>query len=194
MKKMIAITGADGTGKSTLSEYLCHCKSNFQEVSIWDAMDSNLFHSKKDIDNYLCSLEPNARLLFLSHALEQALAKGKASEAEVLVLNGYYYKYFASEMALGADKDLAHKLISFFPAPNLVIKLEATEEIAFSRKEKLSRYECGTQSAIESNFVSFQKKVSNEWGSFDQTHWKFISSDFPKETVFSKALELIESL
>ena len=105
--KLIAITGTDGTGKSTLCRNLCAKYSTFKEVSIWDAMSGSLFHSKKDIDEYLCSLSANARLLFLSHALIQALDMAGKSKVEVLLLNGYYYKYFASELALGADLELS---------------------------------------------------------------------------------------
>lgn len=193
MKKMIAITGADGTGKSTLIERLVSDNQGFVEVSIWDAMDRNLFHSKGDIDNYLCSLTSNARLLFLAHALIQGLEKARASSAKILILNAYYYKYFASELALGADPKLVQQLISFFPQPDLVLKLETSEEIAFGRKERLSQYECGVQAPTQENFVEFQKRALAKWSFYDQSNWAIISTNRPKEEVFAAASNLIEA-
>ena len=62
MKKLIAITGNDGTGKSTLIAHLLNSHPEMREVSIWDPMSAGLFESKSEIDNYLCQLTPNARV------------------------------------------------------------------------------------------------------------------------------------
>jgi dTMP kinase len=191
MMKIIAITGTDGTGKSTLCSNLCVKYPNFREVSIWDAMNGSLFHTKKDIDTYLCSLSPNARLLFLSHALMQAFDIAQKSEVQVLLLNGYYYKYFASELALGADQSLVNKMMATFPVPDLIIELVGTPEVSFARKEKLSRYECGLENPSFAAFQAFQKKVIAEFQAFDRSDWKTISSELPIDRVFKECLKLI---
>ena len=192
MMKMIAITGADGTGKSTLCKNLCAKYPNFKEVSIWDAMDESLFQTKKEIDAYLCSLSANARLLFLSHALIQALDKAKKSGAEVLLLNGFYYKYFASEIALGADLALVKSMIEILPKPNLVIELSINSDVSFTRKDKLSRYECGLESPSSETFTAFQEKVLNAFQIYDRSDWKLISSELSMEEVFNQADKLIQ--
>ena len=189
--RLIAITGTDGTGKSTLCKNLCEKYPTFKEVSIWDAMSGSLFHTKKDIDKYLCSLSANARLLFLSHALIQAVDLAKKSEAEVLLLNGYYYKYFASELALGADLDLVKMMIRTFPKPEVNIELIANPDITFARKEKLSRYECGLQVPSLEAFQNFQSKVLMEWKVFDRKDWKTISSELSIDDVFNECLKFI---
>ena len=193
MKKLIVITGGDGSGKSTLINGLLAKSDQLREVSIWDAMDANLFKTKADIDNYLCTLTANARALFLAHALVQGLEKAHASSEAVLVANGYYYKYFASELALGADMELIKKLVSFCPKPDLVIKLEINSHSAFSRKERLSRYECGLHSPSEETFVAFQKQADVAWAHFDQAGWHVISGELPKETLNDQAYALIKS-
>lgn len=191
--RLIAITGTDGTGKSTLCRNLCAKYATFKEVSIWDAMNGSLFHSKKDIDNYLCSLSANARLLFLSHALIQALDLAKKSRAEVLLLNGYYYKYFASELALGADKELVKKMIGIFTKPEINIELSGDPKVTFSRKEKLSRYECGLQVPSMETFQEFQKRVLVEWGFFDRSEWNIISSEDSIDEVFNNCIKMIDA-
>ena len=189
--RIIAITGADGTGKSTLCRKLCIEYPHFREVSIWDAMEGSLFHSKKDIDNYLCSLSSNARLLFLSHALIQALELGINSRADVLLINGYYYKYFASELALNADPELVDMMIATFPAPDLAIELVGDIKTNFSRKDKLSRYECGLQTPSLETFKGFQKKVIANFQTFDRKGWITISSKLTIDEVFNESLNSI---
>lgn len=190
--KIIAITGTDGTGKSTLCRNLCSKYPDFIEVSIWDAMDGSLFHTKKDIDTYLCSLSPNARLLFLSHALIQSLDMARNSGASTLLLNGYYYKYFASELALGADTTLVNKMIEAFPVPDLIIELIGDPDISFERKDKLSRYECGLQTPSFETFQEFQKKVVVKFQNFERSKWKSISTELSIDEVFNACISLIE--
>lgn len=190
--KIIAITGTDGTGKSTLCRNLCSKYPDFREVSIWDAMEGSLFHTKKDIDTYLCSLSSNARLLFLSHALIQSLDMARNSGASTLLLNGYYYKYFASELALGADTTLVNKMIEAFPVPDLIIELIGDPDISFERKDKLSRYECGLQTPSFETFQEFQKKVVTIFQNFDRSKWKSISSKLSIDEVFNACIKLFK--
>lgn len=193
-RKMIVITGADGSGKSTLVDALMASGLEAEVVSIWDAMDKNLFKSKEDIDNYLCELAPNARLLFLTHALVQSMESALKASDKTLIFNGYCYKYFGSEMALGASTDLVDQLQLLFQNPDLVIKLDIEDDLAFSRKQKLSRYECGVQLPSEVNFKSFQKLAVQKWAYFDQSDWETIDGALTKEEVLIKSLELIKSL
>lgn len=190
--KLIAITGLDGTGKSTLCRNVCRKFPKFRTVSIWDTMDGSLFHTKKDIDTYLCTLSANARLLFLSHALMQALDKALKSDAETLVLDGYYYKYFASELALGANATLVKKLMEAFPVPDLVIKLVSDPTVSYAQKDMLSSYECGLQTPSLEKFKAFQERVAFEFQQFERTNWKTIPATLAIDEVFSQFLKFID--
>lgn len=196
MPKLICITGLDGAGKSTLVERLSTQFSSVAVSNIWDIMDGSIetvpFKSKADIDTYLCELTADSRLLFLAHALQFSIDKALQSEKEIILLNGYYYKYFATEMALGANVGLVEHLIKSFPTPDLVIKLELDVESSLKRKERLSKYECGAQPTSNSNFLNFQALVSEKWESFNQLNWKFISSAQSKQDVFDQAINTIK--
>lgn len=193
MKKLIAITGNDGTGKSTLIAHLLNSHPEMREVSIWDPMSAGLFESKSEIDNYLCQLTPNARVQFLSHALTQAFESAMQSDSEVLLLNGYFYKYFASELAFGADLDLVQALIRSYKTPNLVIKLEAEISMTAKRKKYYSQYECGCQEPISEHFVSFQKRVLPLWDTFDSKDWAIISAELEPAVIWEHAEYLIQT-
>lgn len=191
IKKFITITGPDGSGKSTLMERLCKTNPNFREVSIWDAMQGGLFSSKQAIDDYLCSLDANARVLFLAHALKQSLFLAK--DHEILLLNGYYYKYFATELALGASVELVDDLITFFPPSDLVIRLNIPSEVSFDRKQKLSKYECGAREATKENFIDFQLRTQEHWKNFDQNNWVEIDGTLDRDEVYRLAFDSIQN-
>ncbi|MDO7613673.1 MAG: hypothetical protein MUQ75_05485, partial [Crocinitomicaceae bacterium] len=168
-QKMIVVTGTDGSGKSTVINSIIHSGIEAHVISIWDAMDDNLFPSRSDVDQYLCKLTSNARLLFLAHALHHAMVKAQSSN-KTLLFNGYYYKYFASELVLEADSMLVNQLMALFPLPDLVIKLEVDYETAFKRKQSLSSYECGLQAPSETSFKEFQRLAAKSWSHFDQAN------------------------
>lgn len=196
MSKLIVITGADGTGKTTLIKRLatefesCYC------ASVWDLLrQSNNtlpFKSKSDIDLFLCALTPNSRLLFLAHALRFSIDKALQSDAETILMDSYYYKYFASELALGADLVLLKALIQSFPEPDLLIELQLPLHEILKRKESYSRYECGL--APEGNIVgfeSFQEKVSAQWRTFEFKHHYKINASQSIEQVSDEVMDII---
>lgn len=191
---IICVTGPDGSGKSTLIENLVSELPSAKEVTIWDALnnqDAILFNNKKDVDDYLCILSPDARLLFLAHALKYAIDKALESGSETIFLNAYYYKYFASEAALGAHKDLVSKLEISFPVPDKTIFLSLPPEISASRKKHLSRYECGCKEATLKNFIDFQKKANLAFEAYIQPDWFVLNAEDSHEALKEKALQII---
>jgi len=193
MKKIICITGLDGTGKSTVVHALHKIHPQAYVVSVWDILNHHpglLFSSKKDVDTYLCNLTPDARLLFLAHALKYGIDKALESESDLVILNAYYYKYFASELALGASAELVRSLEKTFPEPNTVIKLELDVETAAKRKKTFSRYECGTKTADEINFINFQKQVSQYWSNFKGSAFSTVNASASAEEIIKRVLQL----
>ncbi len=167
MSRLICITGPDGAGKSTLIANVCKSLQDVHVAGIWDILSGNAglpLGDKTAIDNYLCALTPNARLLFLTHALQFACDRAENSGKKIILWNSYYYKYFASEITLGADHKLAEMLAGFFNTPALTLFLELDAHAAAARKKKLTRYECGLAVTPDAaSFIAFQMEVQKTW-------------------------------
>jgi thymidylate kinase len=191
---IICVTGLDGSGKSTLINHLIPEVSNAIEVSIWDALNTGklaLFSSKKEVDDYLCMLSPNARLLFLAHALQYAIDTALISSADTIFINAYYYKYFSSEKALGADQKLIDSLIESLPKPDITIYLSISSEISAGRKKHRSQYECGCKEATVANFIIFQKKTDRVFKTYIQPEWFELDAENSSEILKQQTLKII---
>lgn len=199
MKRIICITGGDGAGKSTLVNGLKAKLPQAYEAGIWDLLgsgDASLpFQSKRQIDAFLCGLTPDSRLLFLAHALKWSIDTAMASDHELILLNAYYYKYFATELALGADPLLVAGLAERFPRPDVVIRLDLAFGEAAKRKNKLSRYECGTVDVPSREaFLSFQEKALQQWDAFDQSGWYGLDARLSPEVLQDASMEIIAGM
>lgn len=170
--KMICVTGPDGSGKTTqiarIAEILERSgQHKVAAVTIWDLLldptckGKVLFDDPAAVDRYLSILSPTSRALFLYHCFHEALELGKRRGADVLLLNAYWYKYYATEVAHGGDPALLRRLAEeIFPRPALTFHLGIAPEQAFARKERLSGYESGfARQKDEAAFVGFQRKA-----------------------------------
>ncbi len=199
MTKIICITGIDGAGKNTLIDLLAKKLESFVIADIWDSFNNKIakkiFNSKTEIDKYLCNLTPDSRLFFLSHALKYSIERALKSKTDYILVNAYYYKYFASEISLGANSTIVKKLIDFFPNPDFVFKLEIAVEIAAKRKQKLSKYECGVvKSANTNNFIQFQKLVKKEWGQFQNDNMIILDATKKPEHLLNEVMKIINHI
>ena len=159
----------DGVGKNSVIDALLEQFPKAINAEIWQPMyeKSSPFSSKQAVDDYLCSLSPEARSLFLAHALLESTQQALNSEAALVFLNAYYFKYFASERTLGASSNFIKNLISNFPKPDLVIQITCNPEIVVQRKKRFSRYECGcAATGNATDFVEFQAKTAENWSEF----------------------------
>ena len=172
--KLICVTGPDGSGKTTqigrIAELLERGgKHTIAPVTIWDLLldpsskGKLIFNEPAQVDRYLSILHPTSRTLFLYHCMHEALVLAGKRGADVLLINAYWYKYYATEVAHGGDRVLLRELARVFPAPALTFYLKVDPEEAFARKVALSGYETGfAKERTKDAFVAFQRVAHAE--------------------------------
>lgn len=169
--KLICVTGPDGSGKTTqiarIGEALSkRGKKRIVPMTVWDMLlDPSTrgrvgFKSPAELDSFLEVLSPMARMLFLSHCLYAALDLALARKPDIILANGYWYKYWATEIAHGGDPVAMLALMDVFPEPLLTFCLDIDAEEAFRRKAKLSGYESGfaAERTLDA-FTAFQARA-----------------------------------
>jgi thymidylate kinase len=95
--KTIVITGADGSGKTTLcnaieSHLTTQLGLKVSQATIWDIIDHNIFPvraTKQQMGKYLTTLSPMARSLLLFHSLAHSIDIAKKTNPEILLINAF---------------------------------------------------------------------------------------------------------
>lgn len=165
-KRIICITGIDGSGKTSTISQLTKSINNCKVVTIWDIMKSPEifkqlpFKNREQVDQYLSILHPSSRIYFLFHCLEEAIQLALEENVETIILDGYWYKYYASEVAYGNDKEKILSMTYAFPKPDSIFYLEVDFELLAKREKQYSGYESGYSDITKDNFISFQTKSS----------------------------------
>ncbi len=159
---IIAVSGGDGSGKSTLLAALSGALPAFRVVTIWDLMGEPaarpLFASKAQLQVFLGSLQPESRALFLMCCLKAAMDRAAGGP---ILMDAYWYKYLANEIALGADPTRLRGVSALFAKPTLTLHLSLAPSLAAERKGgEFSPYECGLRVPTVEHFVEFQTRTT----------------------------------
>lgn len=203
--KLIVVTGPDACGKDTqtelLNDYLKQNGYHSQRLSIWDSFQD--FHGvgdpqtlQKVVQTFLLRFSGESRSLFLTSCLKNSLAKILPS-TEIAIFNGYFYKYWASELSYGVDPILwSERLKGLFPQPDLTFFLDCPPDVALLRRERWSDYESGLASGIKGhepkpNLQTFQKRTYQNFKSILPTisQLKMIDGILSKTDVHQKIVE-----
>jgi thymidylate kinase len=162
--KTICITGIDGSGKTTLIERLGELIEGSRVVTIWDLMKVpeitryyNL-RSSQEVEDYLAQLHYPARTYFLFQCLSEALYRSQESNPKVTLIDAYWYKYAAGEIALGGDPAEITRMAAPFPKPDHIFIMDVSADTARQRKQSLTAYEDGLEQF--ENFEAFQAQSS----------------------------------
>lgn len=162
MNKLIVVTGPDGSGKSTLIEGIFQQNKCFHVASVWDCLIDIPNLNKQNIQDYLEKISPEARTLFIHHALVQSLNLAIKSNKPIL-FDSYSYKYFVSQKIIG-DSTYAHRLLEM-PKPDLILYLASSPLTALERKKKIgfSGYETHFKEEKENSFLQLQTAAAIHW-------------------------------
>lgn len=185
MTRIVVVTGPDGGGKSTAiaAARAALGQDRSREVSIWDGMGP--FVSRRDAMAYLLDNDAPSRLLLLFHAMSRALTLARRSGAELLVVDGYWYKYAVSELGQGVPLDVVLGAARGFPRPERTLCIDIDPATAAARKVEPSAYEQGG-----SSFVRFQESLRPWWRALEAKvgPWTHLDGAAPREDVAAAVL------
>lgn len=196
--KSLAITGADGVGKSTLISNLKRkLENHFNRIhvlSVWDglALSNSMFKSKNEVQSYLMQSNGPSRLTFILHALSKSLEMTQGENYDFIIYDTYWYKYVLIE-SIHHSQFMSINFDLLFPRPDMVIELKLSVEETLKRKEKLGLSEYERNGKDSSEFIKIQNHIHNGFASFKSTHhnWFEISADISEDELTSKCLKLI---
>lgn len=201
--KIVAISGGDGSGKSTMMSWL---KSQLNIpcdiVSIWDMLTSAQvaapFKDRQAVQNYLSTLHPLGRSYFLLHCMTASLERALESPKKLILIDSYWYKYMAMEIVQGLSPVVVQQLTRALPIPDRVIFLQLSASAALARKKELSTFESGgvsDQSKQAHSFIKVQEKLASLFGQLHpQERTSIFSSENSVEENGQQIIELINQL
>lgn len=167
--KIITLIGADASGKDTqialLKEHFENLNQKVQVISIWDSfIDFANLTDKKSlqeiVETFLLKYEAHARSFFLMACLKNSLSRLNSAN-DIVLLNGFFHKYWASEMTYGVDNSLWEKNISEFIESDQVYYLKTSAEQCIARKTSWSKYEQGL-ARFAPNLEKMTKEIFQE--------------------------------
>jgi len=187
--KTICITGLDGCGKTTQAKLLAEKLPDSRIVSVWDLIKRPEFQSwtiyknPPDVEQYVANLHPVSRSLFIFHAFDAAYRSALKSGADYIIFDGYWYKYWAVEQAMGAPPELGHFFSSQYLEPDYIFYLMLPLEELLKRKKQISVYEAANQTDRIKAFLDIQNRAG-----------EILQNLLPEHTIHLNASENIENL
>lgn len=175
--KFIVISGADACGKDTqisrLEKYFVRQGLKTQVLSVHSSLvdftplaDPNTLSEILNV--FLLKFEPIARTLFLQSLIKNTLDKIHHN-TQIVIFNGYWYKYAASEAAYGVPFSFwSTSAAQYFPIPDVAIHLDVPFDSCSERRQSWTSYESGQArywGTAPLNFENFQKSMHQHFQS-----------------------------
>jgi len=198
---LVNIIGCDGAGKTTVIEYCAEWlrKEHGFTVEVlnkWSVMNHELFPecafincAENEIKNCISLMQDESRFLFLVYLYATSLMKMKDSvggRETIILLDGYWYKHYASEILFGINKEWMKNICKFLPKPDFTILFDVDSTKSFERKTFISSYECGLLDVNQENYMMFQNKFRLELLALASTEqWEVIDANANLEDVIS---------
>jgi len=141
-------------------------------------------------------MEGVARPLFVFWMVSATMPRDLSDPSSIYLLDGYWMKYLAAEMAYGCDPEWLKDVVRCFPPADLVLWLDVEPEEALRRKKRLSPYECGRdQTAASHAFLGHQRLVRGHLRDLAESmKWQRVSAMAPPQEVFAELCTRVEAL
>lgn len=182
---IIAIDGPDGAGKTTqvrmLRDWLAVRGVDCEVVSKWDVFDPTRHPDARflrgtdraELGVCVAEMPPVARSLFVLWMYAQTAARAaRVAERTLVILDGFWMKHAAAELAYGCDRALVEAALASFGSVDTVVYLDIEPAEALRRKGgALTPYECGLDAGLDpSRFLAQQTAIRArllEWAERD---------------------------
>jgi thymidylate kinase len=203
-RTLIAIAGADGAGKTTVSKLLVERLNasgrSARYVDRWDIVGSArypaadfLLDDVPHIRGRVPEMPPQPRLLFLLWTMALAASETAVRDAttEVVVLDGYWMKHAASEVVYGLDDQWVASVVNGLPAPDLVLRLRLDPVEAWRRKGgDVLPYECGMDdSCSRQAFLEHQGRIEGRLADWAAVYeWQEVDASAPLADIVENAV------
>jgi thymidylate kinase len=201
---IVAIVGADGAGKSTVSRTVGQALGGrARVVDRWDIVggpDHPVTDFLKDDSRQVRSrsvrMAPHSRFLFLVWASVSSLVDWQAPQApqaadSVVILDGYWMKHAASEIAYGLDRPWVEQVVAGLPGVDVAVYLRSDPETSWDRMGgRAVPYECALDPACaKPSFIAHQRKIHavlDQWAA--RSGWLTVDARQPLDAVVGEVV------
>jgi dTMP kinase len=190
---LVAITGADGAGKTTLCRSvvdalnqrgtLARRLDRFAIGRPEDCSVASLLAGDRDfLRAHTLRMPSPARLLFLLWCYaEPVIEQLRQPQAppEILVMDSYWMKHVAAEILMGCDARAALAATELLPQADMVFDVRVAPRVALHRKTvaELVPYECGsTEHCSPAAFLQHQQALRDQLDRWS-TRWNWLRVD-----------------
>ena len=209
---LIAITGIDGAGKSTLAHELCgyltehghnivrvgkHTVSvpaNHDLTQYLDAVNAVVYRRKPEV-GAMCGVHYWLLALASWYTLLDTLVITPALRAGVHVIVDNTHHKIVARYATKPDvsPDLARLAFAHLTTPDAVLHLRVTPDEALRRKGQFTALEAGYSGESAEHFIAYQRQVTEQLANHgDQDGWAVIdANDSGPDQVLRDALTIL---
>jgi dTMP kinase len=189
---IVALDGPDGAGKSTqvrrLVEWANGAGQTAAVVGKWDVFTPGAVpqarflrgSDRHDLRVCIAEMPLPARMLFLGWLNTTAATRAAETDADLVILDGYWAKHAATELLAGCEPRLVDAITSAIAPVDVVVYMDITPQEALRRKgTDLTPYECGRDPGCSpENFLSHQGAVRDVMLGWAHEHgWAVVRAD-----------------
>lgn len=203
---LINVLGGDGCGKTTQIRYLIDWLSgelylSTRSLAKRDIFDADVFPGadyfgtsyEHVAHQCLPRMKGESRALFLYYMNAMLIRGAPPRSGEIVLMDGYWHKHYATEAALGLDPEWLIAMGSALPEPELTVVLDMDPRAIVRRGHLHRPYESGCDfSCSDESFVAQQDKVRSFIRSLsEKRNYPVIDANCPEHELFQRIQALV---
>jgi thymidylate kinase len=204
---LINVLGCDGYGKSTQIEKLIswvrdHTPHHARSLTKMDIFDSARFPDTALIGvpdpalahRLLPIVNKESRALWLISMNLVLIQRDPPEAGEIVILDGYWKKYYAVEAVLGVDESWMRSVCSIFAVPEATVLIDIDPKAIVARGRVHNPYESGCNfDCSDEAFIDHQNKVRSILLDLaNENAWHVVDGDNAEDNVFAAILTCIQ--